>query len=378
MSSSGSQFIAKIPFEELKLSQKTLGSGSYGTVYRGRWRNQWVAVKEYKTRDEINSFEVEVEQLSRVNHPNIVHLLGASRTLKNAYLIMEFADYGSLNYLLHERSNQHYDLKHACHWAFQTALGVSYLHAMKPKPIMHRDLKPANLLLFDKGKKLKICDFGTACSVKTNMTNNTGSAAYMAPEVFGTSSYHESGDVYSWSIIFWEILARRNPYSDPHPIRILWNMMKGVRPRELESCPPIIWRLITRSWDKDYKVRPKMCEVADKMKRICQVLSSDINSSTRISSQSSKGDQQRPMHYHAYQIVTSQSQAEKQRERDLNFRYRALSYRLSKAKDRLKDLECLPQRDELSRFSDEVEEREELRKLVASKKAELDRLKSLS
>jgi len=49
---------------------------------------------------------------------------------------------------------------------------------------MFSDLKPPNLLLVNEGKTLKICDFGTACDKKTYMTNNKGSAAWMAPEVF--------------------------------------------------------------------------------------------------------------------------------------------------------------------------------------------------
>lgn len=54
---------------------------------------------------------------------------------------------------------------------------------MKPKPLIHRDLKPPNLLLIRGGKLLKICDFGTAADKQTYMTNNKGSAAWMAPEV---------------------------------------------------------------------------------------------------------------------------------------------------------------------------------------------------
>lgn len=60
---------------------------------------------------------------------------------------------------------------------------MEYLHAMKPKPLIHRDLKPPNLLLVMGGTLLKICDFGTAADKQTYMTNNKGSAAWMAPEV---------------------------------------------------------------------------------------------------------------------------------------------------------------------------------------------------
>lgn len=52
------------------------------------------------------------------------------------------------------------------------------------KIITFRDLKPPNLLLVNEGRTLKICDFGTVCDKKTYMTNNKGSAAWMAPEVF--------------------------------------------------------------------------------------------------------------------------------------------------------------------------------------------------
>ena len=260
-------FTDSIPFNELSLSTETLGSGSFGTVFKGRWRGVTVAVKQYKTREQIDSFTVEVKQLSSVKHQNIVRLYGTSSPSKiAAYLVMEYAEGGSLNHLLHESRQQEYDLRHACSWAMQTARGVSYLHSLTPKPIMHRDLKPANLLLFSRGKILKICDFGTACAVKTQMTNNTGSASYMAPEVFATSNYLESGDVYSWGIIFWEILTRMQPYKQSsNPFQILWKVTQGARPREIEDCPEIIWKLITRSWDKDPNERPKMRQVAQEM-----------------------------------------------------------------------------------------------------------------
>lgn len=86
--------------------------------------------------------------------------------------------------VLHCRPQPQYSAGHAMSWALQCAHGVAYLHSMTPKALIHRDLKPPNLLLITGGKVLKICDFGTACDKKTYMTNNKGSAAWMAPEVF--------------------------------------------------------------------------------------------------------------------------------------------------------------------------------------------------
>ncbi|KAG9510810.1 Mitogen-activated protein kinase kinase kinase 7, partial [Fragariocoptes setiger] len=177
--SSPLEFVTEIPRKEVHLLREFIGQGSYGTVVKGSWRGRYVAVKIYKTDEERESFAVEVKQLSRVNHPNIVKLYGASTQAELTYLVMEYAEGGSLNHLLHDAQHIEYDLRHAISWAMQMALGVAYLHDIR---IMHRDLKPANLLLFASGTVVKICDFGTACVLRTQMTNNTGSASYMAPE----------------------------------------------------------------------------------------------------------------------------------------------------------------------------------------------------
>lgn len=97
---------------------------------------------------------------------------------------MEYAEGGSLYNVLHGHPRVSYTASHAMSWARQCAEGVAYLHAMRPKPLIHRDLKPPNLLLVDQGRVLKICDFGTVTDKATLMTNNMGSAAWMAPGEF--------------------------------------------------------------------------------------------------------------------------------------------------------------------------------------------------
>ncbi|XP_046991443.1 mitogen-activated protein kinase kinase kinase 7-like [Schistocerca americana] len=256
-------FVEEIDYNEIKKIQ-VVGKGSFGVVWKGKWRNIDVAVKHIDSEAEKKAFAVEVRQLSRINHPNIVKLYGACTQNPNPVcLVMEYAEGGSLYNVLHCRPLPKYTAGHAMSWALQCANGVAYLHNMKPKALIHRDLKPPNLLLIMGGKVLKICDFGTACDKKTYMTNNKGSAAWMAPEVFEGSSYTEKCDVFSWGIILWEVLSRRKPFDDigGSAYRIMWAVHTGERPPLIEGCPRPIESLMTRCWDKNPANRPSMDEV---------------------------------------------------------------------------------------------------------------------
>lgn len=148
--------------------------------------------------------------------------------------------------------------------------GVAYLHNMDPIMI-HRDLKPPNLLLKMGGTLLKICDFGTVADKATWMTNNRGSAAWMAPEVFESSKYSEKCDVFSFGIILWEVLAREQPFKDIElTFSILWNVHKGNRPPLIEGCPRPIEDLMTSCWAKNPIERPGMDYVVEVMTQLCQ------------------------------------------------------------------------------------------------------------
>lgn len=99
-----------------------VGEGSFGVVYRGEWRGMYVAVKNITTEAERKAFAVEVRQLSRVNHENIVKLYGACTRGPNICLVMEYAEGGSLYNVLHGQGPKvHYTLGHALSWAYQCA-----------------------------------------------------------------------------------------------------------------------------------------------------------------------------------------------------------------------------------------------------------------
>ncbi|XP_078130328.1 mitogen-activated protein kinase kinase kinase 7 isoform X1 [Sander vitreus] len=254
------------PFEEINYEdievEEVVGRGAFGVVCKAKWKGKDVAIKTIESESERKAFSVELRQLSRVNHPNIVKLYGSCNN--PVCLVMEYAEGGSLYNVLHGAEPlPYYTASHAMSWCFQCSQGVAYLHGMKPKALIHRDLKPPNLLLVAGGTVLKICDFGTACDIQTHMTNNKGSAAWMAPEVFEGNNYSEKCDVFSWGIILWEVITRRKPFDEigGPAFRIMWAVHNGTRPPLIKNLPKPIESLMTRCWSKDPSQRPSMEEI---------------------------------------------------------------------------------------------------------------------
>ncbi|KAL3052956.1 hypothetical protein OYC64_005479 [Pagothenia borchgrevinki] len=254
------------PFEEINYEdievEEVVGRGAFGVVCKAKWKGKDVAIKTIESESERKAFIVELRQLSRVNHPNIVKLYGSCNN--PVCLVMEYAEGGSLYNVLHGAEPlPYYTASHAMSWCFQCSQGVAYLHGMKPKALIHRDLKPPNLLLVAGGTVLKICDFGTACDIQTHMTNNKGSAAWMAPEVFEGSNYSEKCDVFSWGIILWEVITRRKPFDEigGPAFRIMWAVHNGTRPPLIKNLPKTLESLMTRCWSKDPSQRPSMEEI---------------------------------------------------------------------------------------------------------------------
>lgn len=98
------------------------GEGTFGVVYRGEWRGKYVAVKYITKQPDGVEFDMEVRQLSRVSHENIVCLYGVCTNGPKMCLVMEYADGGSLYNALHgPKPKLQYTLGHALSWAYQCA-----------------------------------------------------------------------------------------------------------------------------------------------------------------------------------------------------------------------------------------------------------------
>ncbi|KAH8310733.1 hypothetical protein KR044_002798, partial [Drosophila immigrans] len=160
----------------------------------------------------------EIRSLQQYKHENIVTFYGVFR-YNGIGLILEYADCGSLYDYLHRSNHQIFCGLKVFIFVSRFLKGMEYLHSKKT---IHRDLKTMNLLLFDDFQTLKICDFGLVKKFATTNTEFKGTVGYMAPEVCD-GKYTEKCDVFSFGIIFWEVLSEKKPFDDfrdLHPFAI--------------------------------------------------------------------------------------------------------------------------------------------------------------
>jgi serine/threonine protein kinase len=109
------------------------------------------------------------------------------------------------------------------------AMGVNHLHSLSPA-IIHRDLKSSNLLV-DENWNVKVADFGFARIKEENATmTRCGTPCWTAPEVLRGEKYSEAADVFSFGIVMWEVLTRRQPYAGLNFMAVTLDVLEGRRP----------------------------------------------------------------------------------------------------------------------------------------------------
>jgi serine/threonine protein kinase len=119
------------------------------------------------------------------------------------------------------------------------ALGINYLHSLEPV-IVHRDIKPSNLLV-DENWNVKVADFGFARIKEENATmTRCGTPCWTAPEVIRGEKYSESADVYSYGIIMWEMLTRKQPFAGRNFMGVSLDVLEGRRPQIPSDCLKVV------------------------------------------------------------------------------------------------------------------------------------------
>lgn len=273
--------LPKVEIHPSELEYKeSIGTGATAEVFRGIWGTREVAIKEIHRQRKGGQTELkqqiaftrEFSVLSRVHHPNLVCFFGASLEQEPLRLVTEFCSGGCLFELLHE-SDADLVWNQTIKMCVDIASGVHYLHSFTPQ-IIHRDLKSLNLLLVNKVVSdwdvphVKVSDFGTARMKDLDhewekLTKQAGTYHWMAPEVLA-GKYDERADVYSYSMVLFEIIGREIPFEDHEGVDVLALTCDGHRP-DLDAvppdCPSSLRSLMIRCWSHNPRDRPLFSEI---------------------------------------------------------------------------------------------------------------------
>ena len=183
-----------------------LGKGSFGNVFKVRYKlNNCIYAlkripKNYNSEDKIKEKYIwrEIEILTQLKHPHIIKYYETFEDEKYIYLIIEYANNGSLDHLVYKLKDIKIKNDFVWNLFLQCISGLSYIHS---KNIIHRDINPENLLL-DNNMILKISDFGVSKKIEKNNNHLTfvGKNGFLAPEMF-TEIYDEKVDIFSLGMV---------------------------------------------------------------------------------------------------------------------------------------------------------------------------------
>jgi predicted Ser/Thr protein kinase len=259
----------KLDPTEIKLGDK-IGDGGFGTVYRGTWRGQDVAVKVIKNQecdDTYDDFLKETGMLDSLRNQFIVNFVGACFFKKRMCILTEFMELGSLRPCV-EKHLLSDIAKVKC--LMNCGNGLKFLHA---SGIIHRDIKPDNLLVVTADENAivncKLTDFGTTRGINKQdatqyYTKGVGTPVYMAPEILGNEKYSTKVDVYSFALVAWFLVAEKEPYLD---FKSPWDIAAFVTSGKRLDTPatPLGVRLkavIESCWIQSPQDRPEFVDIS--------------------------------------------------------------------------------------------------------------------
>ncbi|CAL5335869.1 unnamed protein product [Camellia sinensis] len=234
----------------------TIGEGGFGPVYKGKLSTeQEIAVKRLSkgSGQGLEEFKNEVTSIAKLQHRNLVRLLGCCIQGEERMLIYEYMCNKSLNYFIYDQNRsallawqKRFDI------VMGIARGLLYLHQDSRLRIIHRDLKASNILL-DNDLIPKISDFGLArifegeqICAKTKRV--IGTYGYMSPEYTIDGKFSVKSDVFSLGVLLLEIVSGKRNRGFHHPDHhhnllghawLLWNVDRALELMEAclkESC----------------------------------------------------------------------------------------------------------------------------------------------
>jgi len=315
-----------------------LANGGFCTIYKAKFKHIPVVIKKVKDNDaEIDrvaaggDLENETHLLMKLKHENILDIYGAG-TVPERFIILEKLDGGSIHQMRGGGTDEVFKRRKAfshlevLEYARQFAAALKYLHedAIPGFITLHRDLKPGNVgfkMKPDGSLILKLMDFGLAKSIPRGenehqvyeMSGETGSVRYMAPEVHRSAPYNEKADIYSYAMVVWEMVTLRKPFDGMDASEFADRVIRGrQRPPINKKWDEGFSQLLALAWDHDPRQRPSAAVLMERLDALIAVeklhqQNNLRNDSPRLLSSKSRRNSHRPASARAVSPLESKS-----------------------------------------------------------------------
>lgn len=246
-----------------------LGQGGFGYVYKAKRKEDncifaiKVSLPSFNSEDEKISFQNEITTALKVQGENVIkyEYVHNGDEFENLppYIIMEYAEGGTLNSILKDEMDDYYDNDTLTTYFLQLANGMKSVNNI----LVHRDIKPDNILICN--GTFKITDFGLAKiaseRTRTMTFKGSGTPPYMSPEAWDYSKKNTiQMDIYSMGIIFYQLATNTYPYQiEGNTLEDLKNMhlySTATSPERVNrSLSPALASLINKMMEKSAKKR---------------------------------------------------------------------------------------------------------------------------
>ena len=253
--------------------EKVLGQGGFGITYLAYdlELQKYVAIKEYFPKDfsirnenntitainnqrdvfliGLKSFVDEAMILAKLDHPNVIKVIKYFEKLRTAYLVMEYCDGNSLNFVL---KNQKINPKLLLRWFASLLDGLEYLHRYK---IIHGDIKPSNIFISSDGRPV-LLDFGSAKQSLNMQSSFFVSDHFSATEFYSKNAKKGSfSDIYSLAATFYFLITgKKVPVANE---RLINDKFVSLNANNAPGYDTSFLSLLNKCLEIDFVRRPK-------------------------------------------------------------------------------------------------------------------------